>query len=51
MILKFSLKTIRNGNLLKNVTILNCKNLSTLPAQEPLEPKIVTKEIPGNKKF
>lgn len=40
----------QSKNLLKNATILTGhSNLSTLPVQEPNEPKIVTNSIPGPK--
>ena len=51
MLSKIKPTVIKNGNILKNVAILNNSNhrkqYSTLPAQEPSEPKIVTKSIPG----
>lgn len=41
---------LNSGNtLFKNAALLNSNTLSTLPAQEPSAPKIVTSEIPGPK--
>lgn len=50
MLSKINSIAFKNG-LVKNTAILNNKtaSFSTLPAQEPNEPKIVTKEIPGPK--
>ena len=50
MLSKLHSTTVRNGSsLLRNAALLGNKQLSTLPAQEPNEPRIVTKEIPGPK--
>lgn len=49
MLSKLNATAIINGKLFKNAAVLNSgKKFSTLPAHEPNEPKIVTKEIPGN---